>query len=347
MVRALAFCVVVLAACTAAAQTVRPRIVSQPETEKKLGIEAQAPTPVVACEEDECPNATAVASADKAVDKHALLKQKLAELNCLQSEIDALRAETGTPQQILLKLKVIEISRTKLRQSGIDIGLLQKGDAESPLSQATAETSPFSGFTTINDAAAMIGLIEQLQKNNIAKVLTEPNVVAVSGRPAQFNVGGELPIPLPKGSKQAVEYKPFGTQVDLLAITQGDNRVRLELRARIGHIDDSRKIDVDGVTVPSIDVRQIDTGLDLRIGQTGVLSGMLETRTERQKRGDNVVDVENQIELLFLVTPELVAPLDSPRQASTRDAAVYRTATSDSQERPGERSLRVTKSNSR
>lgn len=223
MVRALAFCVVVLAACTAAAQTVRPRIVSQPETEKKLGIEAQAPTPVVACEEDECPNATAVASADKAVDKHALLKQKLAELNCLQSEIDALRAETGTPQLILVKVKAIEISRTKLRQAGIDFSLLQNDDGGNPIAQAPPESTSFVRFTTVNDTAAVAGMIELLQREN------------------------------------------------------------------------------------------------------------------------KVVDLVDEIELVFLVAPELVAPLEALQHSASRDAAEYRTATSESKERLGERSLRVTK----
>jgi pilus assembly protein CpaC len=271
------------------------------------------------------------------------LKQKLAELNCLQSEIDELRAATGTPQQILLKIKVIEISRTKLRQSGIDIGLLRNGDGGKPLAQAPVESARFAGFTTIDDTAAVVELVERLRKNNIAKVLTEPTLVAVSGRPASFNVGGEVPLPLPKGSQQAVENKPIGTQVDLLAVAKGDNRVQLELRARVGELDGGRNIIVDGVSVPSFSVTQVHTRLDLRIGQTGVHSGMLERRTERQKRGDQVVDVENEIDLLLLVTPELVAPLDHSQQASARGAAAYRTATSGSEERPGERSLRVTK----
>jgi Flp pilus assembly secretin CpaC len=331
MVRAFTVCALILAACTAAAQTVTPKFIPQPLPDEKLEIEVQEPTPVRACGKEYCPDSTSVDSAEKPVEPYALLKQKLAELNCLQSEIDELRAATGTPQQVLVKVQAIEISRTKLRKSGIDIAPLR------------AESSSFSGFTTIDDPKAVVGLIEQLRKNNIAHVLAEPNIVAISGRSASFFVGGEIPLPRPQGSKEAVEYKPFGTQVNLLAIAQGENRVRLELSARIGEIDETRQIKVEGLNVPAISVRQIDTGLDLRFGQTAVLSGLVEKRVEAQKVEDRIAEHTEHVELMFLVTPELVAPTDFLPHASTRDAAAYRTATSDTAERPGERSLRVTK----
>jgi Flp pilus assembly secretin CpaC len=345
MVRAFALCAVVLATCTAAAQSVKPKISSRPRTGEKLGIQISEPTPAAACDEHECPSFTPVASAEKPVDKHALLKQKLAELNCLQSEIDELRAATGTPQQILVKLQAIEVSRTKMRKLGFDFATLQEGQAAKSSVQA-APTAPgtasFAGLT-INDSAVVNEFIEQLRASNIAKVLAEPNLLAVSGRPASFNVGGEVPLPTQPGSKQAVEFKALGTQVDVVAVAQGDHRVRLELRARIGEIDYSKQLEVEGTKIPAISVRQIDTSVNLKFGQSGVLSGLVQKRTERQQREDEVIDVENEIELLFVVTPELIASTNTPQHASTPDAAAYSTATSDSEERPGERSLRVTK----
>jgi Flp pilus assembly secretin CpaC len=332
MLRAFAVCAVILVGNFASAQSVRPRIVSDSAADEKLGIKISEPTPASECGEDDCPAAEVAMSAEKPADKHTLLKQKLAELNCLQSEIDQLRAATGTPQQILVRLQLVEVSRTKLQKSGIDITTLRGNDP-----------APSSGYTTINDTASAKRLIEKLRGNNIAKVLAEPTVVVVCGRPASLNFGGEVPFPLPPGSKQAVEFKQFGTQLDVLAIAQGDDRVRLELRARVSELDHEHEIEVGGVRVPGLQVRQIDTGLDLKFGQTGVLSGLVKQRVEARKVEDRVVNHPEATELLFLVTPEFVAPIDRSVHASTTDAGAYHTATSASEARPGERSVRVVK----
>ena len=49
-------------------------------------------------------------------------------------------------------------------------------------------------FGIVHDNTTFFGFLDWLQQNNIAKTLSEPNIMAVSGRPAQFNVGGEIPI---------------------------------------------------------------------------------------------------------------------------------------------------------
>ena len=60
----------------------------------------------------------------------------------------------------------------------------------------------------------------------------------MSGRPAQFNEGGEIPILVPQGLGQvAIEYKPFGTQVDFLPIVLGNGKIRLEVRPRVSDLD--------------------------------------------------------------------------------------------------------------
>ena len=43
----------------------------------------------------------------------------------------------------------------------------------------------------IDNSDALTGFIEKLQHNNIAKVLADPSIVTLSGRPASFHVGGE------------------------------------------------------------------------------------------------------------------------------------------------------------
>jgi hypothetical protein len=340
MVRAFAFCAVILAACTASAQTVTPRIISQPEPSEKLGIAIPEPMPVSACNEQDCPDSTSITAVDAPFDKHALLKQKLAEMNCLQSEIDALRLATGTPEQISVKVRMLEVSKTKMKRLGTDYSSLTGKTHAAP----AAPNSPPSdmggavGFKEVEDAKALNGFIDQLLQNNVAKVLAEPLLVTTCGRPTQFNVGGEIPVPSAPGAKQAAEFKPFGTQVDVLATALGENRVRLDLRARLSEIDSGKTIEVNGAQVPGLTVREVRSPLNLELGKGGiVLSGLVERRVETIKYSNGkTADIVNEIELVMVVTAEAADALDV--HAETGTGRAYRTAAVEPEVDPKERS---------
>ena len=104
-------------------------------------------------------------------------------------------------------------------------------------------------------------LIEALRKDNLVKVLAEPTLVTMSGRPASFLVGGEFPILVPSGIATAtVEYKEFGTRVDFVPIVLGNGAIRLEVRPTVSEIDESRNVSVGTFTVPGLRTRTVDTG---------------------------------------------------------------------------------------
>jgi pilus assembly protein CpaC len=243
----------------------------------------------------------------------------------------------GGVQQVLLKVRVMEISRTKLRRMGVDwsyfaggggfavnsiSGLISKFDSAAQTADTTGSTFAFG---VVNNNTHFFAFLDALQQNNIAKILAEPNIAAVSGRPAQFNVGGEIPIVVPQSLGTAsIEFKPFGTQVDFLPIVLGNGNVRLEVRPRISEIDPSRSVVIQNFTVPALTVRQVDTAVEMKAGQTFALAGLVQERTEAQLRGlpyiSNVPIIGvpfrkteeevNEIELLIMVTPEFVDAID-------------------------------------
>lgn len=248
----------------------------------------------------------------------------------------------GGVQQVLLKVKVMEVSRTKLRRMATDFALLGSNGSffSTGVSGLLNQTSNVAGnaFQTVTDTAgkaaefgivgndvAFFGFLDWLQQNRIGKILAEPNITAVSGRPAQFNVGGEIPILVPQSLGTAsIEYKPYGTQVDFLPIVLGNGSIRLEVRPRISEIDDSRSVTVQDFVIPSLTVRQVDTAVEMKAGQTFALAGLVQERTTAVKRGlpylmdlpvvgvpfRKTEDEVNEIELLILVTPEFVDPID-------------------------------------
>ncbi len=243
----------------------------------------------------------------------------------------------GGVQQILLHVKVAEINRTKARTLGVDwaringssfiasgvSGLLANGSvAGGFVPQGAGDTVRFG---VVDGSSAFFGFLEALRREDILKINSDPNLTTVSGRPAFFNSGGEFPILVPQSlGTVSIEYKKFGTQVDFVPIVLGNGNIRLEVRPRISEIDETRSITINGTTVPGLRVREADTGVELRPGQTLAIAGLIQTRLQASKReipwlGElpwvgaafrRVSQTEEEIESLILVTPEIVAGLD-------------------------------------
>jgi pilus assembly protein CpaC len=256
----------------------------------------------------------------------------------------------GGVQQVLLQVKIYEVSRSKLRQLGTDFGYTSNhgyfGTSVSGLinNVGNAGSNPVgfaqsaAGVKAIADTAgqtvefavtdgndAFFGFIDALQQKNIAKILAEPNIVAVSGRPAQFNEGGEIPIIVPQSlGNVSIEYKPFGTQVDFLPIVLGNGKIRLEVRPRVSDLDYANAVTLNNSQIPALTVRQVDTAVEMNAGQTFAIAGLIQQRSIGSNAGvplladlpvigaafRRVANETEEIELLILVTPQLVDAMD-------------------------------------
>ncbi len=248
----------------------------------------------------------------------------------------------GGAQQVMLKVKVYEVSRTKLRKLGFDWanftgndGIVQNASGlvqgfsllDGTIASASGTTVAFS---ILDGAESFFGFMEALRQYNLVKVLAEPNLVAVSGRPAQFNVGGEFPILIPQSlGTVTIEFRQFGTRVDFVPIVLGNGFLRLEVRPEVSEIDPTRSVNIGSISVPGLRTRSVDTAVELRAGQTLAIAGLIQTRIEAQNRGlpwlsdmpwvgaifRRVEDTQNEIELLVLVTPEFVEAVDAQDSA--------------------------------
>lgn len=249
----------------------------------------------------------------------------------------------GGVHEVLLHVKVMEVSRTKLRALGFDwtqisgqnivrssVSGLISGATGADAVAGTSASAVTSGaetffFSVIDGSDAFFGVLEALRQDNLMKVLAEPTLVTVSGRPAFFQVGGEFPIIVPQSlGTVSIEYKKYGTQVDFVPIVLGNGKIRLEVRPRVSEIDTARSVVINSTTVPGLRVREVDTGVEMKAGQTLAIAGLVETRVEAQRRGlpwisdvpyigvpfRRVVEKTNDVELLILVTPELVSAMN-------------------------------------
>ncbi|MDA1054048.1 MAG: type II and III secretion system protein family protein [Planctomycetota bacterium] len=244
----------------------------------------------------------------------------------------------GGVQQVLLHVKLMEVSRTKLRQLGFDWANFNGNDGVAQSVAGLVSGVDLTGgavassggetvaFGIVNNANSFFGFIDFLRKYNLVKVLAEPTLVTISGRPASFSSGGEFPILVPQAFNTiSIEYREFGTRVDFVPIVLGNGRVRLEVRPQVSEIDPSRSVSINNTTVPGLRTRWVDTGVEMKAGQTLALAGLIQNQIESENVGlpwlsdlpwigsafRRVREQNNEIELLILVTPEFVDALDA------------------------------------
>lgn len=255
-------------------------------------------------------------------------------------------------QTIMLRVKMMEAQRSKIRALGFNF--LQMRDhsyvgslpgAITPLATGTPSTnfgSPFGGLlgpatSAVNPAqvTAFFGLaaadnsfqgfIEALKTENLLTILAEPTLITTNGRPASFLSGGQFPVPVPQGlGTVSVVYKSFGVQLEFVPTVMGSGRLRMQVRPEVSEKDLSNTLTVNGITVPSLTTRAVNTEVEMNFGETLVIAGLISNRVEatmmkvpflgelpwvgaafRRVRHD-----ESDTELLVLVTPELAAPAD-------------------------------------
>jgi pilus assembly protein CpaC len=237
----------------------------------------------------------------------------------------------GGVQLVHLHVKIMEVSRTKLRTLGFDWAKVTNGNSViSSVSGLVTSASSYSSDATFavhvtNGTSSFLGVLEALRQDNLAKILADPTLVTVSGRPARFQVGGEFPFVTPGNTGTVnVAWKDYGTKIDFVPLVLGNGKIHLDVRPEVSDVDTTTGVVVDDLAVPGIKTRFAETGVEMNAGQTLAIAGLLQSRDEAENRGlpwvsevpyvgalfRRVQHRVNEVELLILVTPELVEAMD-------------------------------------
>lgn len=232
-------------------------------------------------------------------------------------------------QNIAIKVKVYEVSRNKLKQLGINWSYL--GDEFSLISSAEQLIQAFGtavapagdtlAFSVLDGNEGFFAAIDALERHDVAKVLDQPILVAQNGRPAEFLSGGEIPIQVAGGlGTNSIEFRPFGTKLDMVPIVSGNGELTLEVRVEVSDVDPT--LAVDGV--PGFRVRRVNTGVKMRAGHTLALAGDYRDDYTATKQGvpglisnpilgplfRRVENEQTETELVFLISPRFISDVE-------------------------------------
>ena len=245
--------------------------------------------------------------------------------------------------QILLKVRFANVDRTAAQQLGLNIvstgatntiGAISTGQFGS---QPTFNFTQNSFTTTFNDLLNVFlfrpdlnlgAAIEALEQKQVVQILAEPNLLTVSGRPASFLAGGEFPFPTLQGGGAGVgqitiQFREFGIRIHFEPTVTPRGTIRLAVTPEVSSLDYANGLTVSGFTVPGLDVRRVQTEVELQTGQSFVIAGLLDNRTTQNlskipglssipllgKLFETRSIQKTNTELMVLVTPELVQPI--------------------------------------
>ncbi|MFO0930833.1 MAG: hypothetical protein U0736_28005 [Gemmataceae bacterium] len=171
--------------------------------------------------------------------------------------------------------------------------------------------------------------IAALRNLSYARYLAEPNLVAINGQRAAFQVGGMFPVPVVTGTAvanmQGVNFIPTGVQLGFTPFITDRDRIRLAINAEISDRDlNVTPTFIEGAAIPSLMTRNFQTTVELREGQTLAVAGLIESKLDADSNRlpllshipllgrlagyDRIGNRET--ELVILVTPRLVHPLE-------------------------------------
>lgn len=222
-------------------------------------------------------------------------------------------------QQIMLKVRVAELSRSALRNMGANFAAFG-GDF-----LVSSNLSVNGAINAVLSTDDLLLAIQATKSNAYSKILAEPNLVTLNGRPASFVAGGQFAVPTVVGVEGAAAattfFQSFGTQLFFIPTIVDKDRIRLQVTPTISSVNTANSVG----GIPGLDTKTVSTTVDLREGQWLALAGLLEDRQTGSKArvplaGDiPVLDAlfsrkevdRSETELIILVSPELISPLEA------------------------------------
>ena len=280
--------------------------------------------------------------------------QRVARRFIAENEEIISRLQISGPNQINLRIKIAEVTRTVLKDFGINwdaaaafggfnFGLFT-GEATPVRSGApTVNSASLSGVTPnfLGRPFTINSIIDILETDGLVTVLAEPNLTAISGKTASFLGGGEVPIPVAQDSSNGaatitIEYKKFGVSLSFTPTVLSGNRISMRVRPEVSELDSTNAVTSNGFNIPALKTRRAETTIELASGQSFAIAGLMQNGVRHNlDETPGLADLpvlgalfrsdsfqRNETELVIIATPYVVQPVSGKELALPTDGLV-------------------------
>lgn len=250
------------------------------------------------------------------------------------------------PNQVHIRVRITEVSRTVLKQIGINwestgsfaefiygFGIGRDFIADTGEITRTAQANNLNvGYKS--PSHDINALIDALDREGLVTVLAEPSLTAVSGETAEFLAGGEFPILVPGANgRTTVEFKQFGVSLSFTPTVINGTTISLKVKPEVSQLSAAGAVEFGGFTIPALTTRRAETTVELGSGQSFVIAGLLQNNITRDiSRFPGLADLpvlgalfrsdrfqREESELVIIVTPYIVRPVSNQQLASPTD----------------------------
>ena len=255
-------------------------------------------------------------------------------------------ADRPDRSQVLLSVKVAEVRRDLLRELGVS-GLFRDDNTRAGTGIFRSDNvfdefgriiipgeAGFGTFLSDFGTTDFLAFIDAEATRGNARILAEPNLLAANRDSANFLVGGEFPIPVVQGGsgddqgvRVTIVFREFGVRLGFAPEILSDSLVKLRVRPEVSSLDYANAVELSGFRIPALRTRRVESTVDVRAGQSVVLSGLFNNEREQVKTGIPFLqDIpilgmlfsstrwqNNETELVVIITPHIIDPLAVPR----------------------------------
>jgi pilus assembly protein CpaC len=238
----------------------------------------------------------------------------------------------STPQQVMLEVKVAEVSRSLLDKLGVSVGAVRTSGSWTYSFLTSFLTGTLGGALSGNNGQGDRFTLEAEKKDGLVRILAEPNVMANSGQEGSFLAGGKVLIPVAQSTVAGaaavtLEEKEFGLCLKFSPTVLADGRINLRVAPEVSELS-RQGVGVSTGTfsstvLPLITTRRASTTVQLYDGQSFAIGGLIKSSGASTIRAVPVLGElpvigalfrstefqDEKTELVFIVTPRLVKPL--------------------------------------
>jgi pilus assembly protein CpaC len=252
--------------------------------------------------------------------------------------VNLLKQQEGiASNQVLLRVRFAEISRSALQELGIS--LFSDGnnnfnartttqqfaapffDQQNPIQGKNLVFSDYLNLYVFDLKNQLGAVVKAMQSKGVFQSLAEPNLIALNGKEASFLAGGEFPYPVPTGLNQiAIHFKEFGVRLKFTPTVLGGDLINLKLAPEVSSLDFNNAVVIEGFRVPALTSRRAETEVELRDGQTFAIAGLLNnTALSSMRKVPGIGDIpilgnlfrsrayqKDQTELVVMITPTIL-----------------------------------------
>lgn len=260
--------------------------------------------------------------------------------------------ELVKPVQVKIEAKVIEINRSNSKDLGIKWGeryiseFSYNADGSSTAKYYDNPAGVFGfgqleynnispqAFGNLGTYRPLNAVLDAMIKKGDAKILSQPNVITLSGDKANILVGGQIPIPISSSNGSlAVEWKEYGIKLEIEPEVSGEGLINSKVKAEVSDLDWSSSHQIvlsANLKIPPLTTRKAETAIALSSGQTMAIGGLISRKNEENVlRLPFLSDIpvigqlfrsksfsRGETELIILITPTIIDPAEYVPQAT-------------------------------